>query len=190
MTNNIANIYNSLSDTYEEKYVVGGWDANHYMFDEKIANKRFTESKLTGKIISLGCGSGQDIPICNNPDPINFVGYDVSAGMLRNARKKFPDYTFIEHDCNAMIDTYGDILVSMFGAGNYLGLTKLLEHYNHIRATKAFFILYKEHYVDGIVDAYHIYTKEQIEKELVTFNPVVDDLWPNSNYYVVYWDEV
>ena len=190
MNKKISELYDQMSITYEEKYVTGGWEKNSYMYDEKMANEWFIKSKLSGKIISLGCGSGQDIEICNYPKPSEFIGFDFSNGMLSNARKKFPEYTFINHDCNNMTNSSGDVLVCMFGAGNYIGLNKLLDHYVNINARGAFFILYDENYTDGIVSDYYSYKKSEIYNYLKKFNPVIEKLWDSGNYYVVYWNEL
>jgi ubiquinone/menaquinone biosynthesis C-methylase UbiE len=81
-------IYNDLSETYEEKYVAGGFQ-NSYMIDEFHAKTWWLWSRLKGRIVSLGVGSGQDIEILGHPDPADFTGYDISEGMLANARQKF-----------------------------------------------------------------------------------------------------
>lgn len=182
---NIDKAYDAAAVWYEEKYVNGGWENNIYMKDEKDAWQYWSMLNLSGKIVSLGCGSGQDIPILDMPNPNNFEGYDISQGMLDNAKIKFPDYSFTHHDCNKMIDTTADILVSIFGTANYLGIDTLLQHYNHMNCKHAFFVFYDENYVDGIIDTYYGYTKEQLEKAFEQFNPDVRKL--NNNYYIVAW---
>jgi SAM-dependent methyltransferase len=99
-TNHAETIYDEISKTYEEKYVAGGFQ-NSYMVDEFHAKTWWLWSRLKGRIVSLGVGSGQDIEILGHPDPADFTGYDISEGMLANARQKFPAYAdrLIHHDC-------------------------------------------------------------------------------------------
>ena len=184
--NQVADIYNKLSETYEQKYILSD-DAIKYLSDESNARKHWRDSGLSGRIISLGCGSGQDIEILDFPD--FWTGYDISRGMIANGEYKFPTYNFIEHDCNEMIFGTADILVCMFGAANYLGVDKLLEHYKHLGCHGAFFVFYNENYNDGIFDEYFRYTKADLEDAFNKYSPKVCPLAEGSNYYVVWWNE-
>lgn len=177
--------YNEASSWYEDKYVQGGWENNPYMKDELEAHKFWMRHGEVGRIISLGVGSGQDIPILNNPHPKTFVGYDFSEGMLANARAKFPDYTFKQADCREMIDDYCDILVSLFGVPNYIGLQKLLVHYHNFNAKHAFFVLYNENYDDGFGEEYYKYTYGELRLFLHMMEATIIPL--NENYYIVKW---
>lgn len=177
--------YDDAAQWYEQKYVEGGWENNPYMKDEYDAHQFWTANGEVGKIISLGCGSGQDIEILGNPDPKTFVGYDFSEGMLANARNKFPAYTFIYQDCKLKIDNTCDILVSMFGTPNYIGLSTLLGHYRKFNAKHAFFVFYAEHYDDGFDESCYKYTKQELQAILKCFNPIIENL--NDNYYIVKW---
>tara|TARA_B100000085_G_scaffold91528_1_gene82730 strand:- start:6780 stop:7001 length:222 start_codon:yes stop_codon:yes gene_type:complete len=73
----------------------------------------------------------------------------------------------------------------MFGTPNYIGLEKLLEHYENFGAKHAFFIFYDENYNDGIGENYHRYTMDHLKDRLSEFNPIVNTL--NENYYMVKW---
>jgi hypothetical protein len=70
-TYHVEAIYNEISETYEEKYVAGGFQ-NSYMVDEFHAKTWWLWSRLKGRIVSLGVGSGQDIEILGHPDPADF----------------------------------------------------------------------------------------------------------------------
>ncbi len=177
--------YDEASEWYEQKYVEGGWETNPYMKDEYDAHKFWLKRKFPGKIISLGVGSGQDIPILNMPHPHYFVGYDISEGMLNNAKKKFPDYKFKLADCSKPINDECNVLVSMFGTPNYIGLPKLLNHYKAFNASHAFFVFYGEWYKDGFDENCYFYAKEQLQLELKEYNPIIEPL--NENYYIVKW---
>lgn len=185
MSDTLRKKYDDASKWYEQKYIDGGWKNNPYMKDEYDAHKFWLKNGEVGKIVSLGVGSGQDIDILGKPDPKTFVGYDISEGMLNNARKKFPGYNFKNADCKVYIDEKCDILVSLFGVPNYIGLSKLLDHYQKMDANHAFFVFYDENYDDGFGEYYHKYTKQELEKVLKAFNPIVEKL--NENYYIVKW---
>ena len=177
----LAQIYDELAFDYDEKYVYG--DNNPYMYDEYAAAAYYKKQNFNGKIISLGCGTGQDVSILDHPHPNNFIGYDISEGMLSKARIKHPEYQFILHDCNKMTGNKGDILVSMFGTPNYIGAGKLWEHYKNIEANHAFFIFYNENYNDGVIKDYYQYSAGQLEEIFIGA-----DLYNlNENYYVVTW---
>jgi trans-aconitate methyltransferase len=181
----IQDKYDAAAAWYEYKYVMGGWENNPYMKDEHDAYKFWQEHGEVGNIISIGVGSGQDIEILGNPDPKTFKGYDISSGMLENARKKFPTHEFIQADCEERLTGDCDILVSMFGAPNYIGISKLLQHYMDFNAKHAFFIIYNEHYDDGFDEYTHKYTQDQLKHYLAWFNPIVQKL--NDDYYIVKW---
>lgn len=185
----VRSAYDKLSKTYEEKYVAGGLD-NKYMIDEWHASEHFARSGITGNIVSLGVGSGQDIEILGHPHHEQFTGYDISKGMLENGRAKFSRYSLLMHDCTQMIpDKTADVLVSMFGAANYLGADKLIEHYEWLGCHAAFFVFYNETYDDDIYTEYHVYDRERLEVEFSRFGATVAPLFDGSNYYVVWWNE-
>lgn len=175
----IKQIYDDIAESYDEKYVVDR--SSSYMFDEFIAGLWWSAYGAEGRILSLGCGTGQDVEILNNPK--DFVGLDISNKMLEKAREKFPDYSFIQHDCNELIDLEADVLVSMFGTPNYIGINKLKEHMKHTGAKNAFFVFYDENYQDGVAEHY-TYNVDELKE---AFNGKVSPLHlkGKSNYNVV-----
>lgn len=188
---NLEKIYDELSVDYEEKYIQG--ENNPYMRDEVNAlNMWLVANFPKGRIASLGVGSGQDIKITDNPNIQNFIGFDVSNKMMENGRKKYPGYQFVKHDCNEPIpESFGqfDILVSMFGTANYIGVESLLMQYKHCGCRSAFFVFYAPIYDDGIVDECFMYSLLELEELFQEYNPKVCYLPENKNYIVVYWHE-
>lgn len=178
----ISEKYDLISVDYDEKYVEG--DNNPYMHDERLAARHYRQLNKIGRIVSLGCGTGQDVQILGYPNPNYFTGYDISEGMLQKAVQKYPDYHFTKQDCSVNIDVKCDILVSIFGTPNYIGAEKLLEHYENMEASHAFFIFYAEHYNDGVIENYHKYTRDEL-RNYFGREPV--PLEKGSNYYVVSW---
>jgi predicted TPR repeat methyltransferase len=193
MVKDTQQIYDEIASEYDAKYVEG--DNNPYMFDEMMAGSHFKLSLIfniqdesqcpNNKIISLGCGTGQDVEILGNPQ--YFVGYDISEEMLKVARKKFPHQNFIQRDCSELIDTNGDILVSIFGTPNYIGPDMLKKHYEHMGCKHGFFVFYNEDYKDGVVPEYHVTSEDSLKESFKEYSPRVLPLYTNSNYYVVAW---
>ncbi len=178
--NNIEQVYDDMSVCYDKVYVDG--EDNTYLRDERIAAEWYKKIDRSGRIVSLGCGTGQDVSILDYPT--DFTGYDISEGMLKSAKKKFPNLEFKHSNCMLPIDDQCDILVSIFGTPNYIGAYSLLKHYKRMNAKHAFFVFYNEHYTDGVIETYHRYTRKEL---IEIFNCEVHDLETNSNYYVVQW---
>ena len=194
-------IYDELAKTYDDTYVEG--EDNKYMKDERLAFEAYQmlnapKSGFDGKIISLGCGTGQDIDILDFPLPSNFVGIDISSEMLKKAQAKHPHHTFVRNDLSETfrrnIDTLhlrGDRLVSMFGTPNYIGIGMLTKHYKDFGCKSAFFIFYNSEYDDGVVDKYYSYTHADLHHAFKHVNPYIFDLKresdDTSDYIVVMW---
>jgi ubiquinone/menaquinone biosynthesis C-methylase UbiE len=185
MKPHIEKVYDDLSKLYDSKYVssISGLE---YMKDEFQAESHFKQEigwRNAGFIYSLGCGTGQDISITKARSN-KFVGFDISLGMIKEARSKFPKYRFIKHDCNEMIvfHTKCDTLVSMFGTPNYLGISKLREHINFLKPKQCFFVFYDEHYKDGIHDAYST-NFNTLENGFIGYKPRIRKL--RNNYLSV-----
>jgi len=193
MVNKVREIYDTLADRYDEKYVNDR--ESSYMKDEADAAFIYAKAERAilgfgNGVISLGCGTGQDIEICGHPE--TFIGFDISPNMLKKAEEKFhnpPNYRFIYHDCNTIYRGsfhLGNTLVSMFGTPNYIGIDMLYKHYITFKCRHAFFVFYNELYKDGVVDNY----------QKTSFNDLMNAFpWArvrsldvvSSNYYAVYW---
>ncbi len=189
MKSKIEEKYDALSTTWEAHYVAGGPENNPFMYDEMIVRQLFEACHFTGRIVSLGCGAGQDIEMAGFPEPERYEGYDISEGMLKNAREKFPRYRFYHHDCEELIDTKADILLSAFGVPNYIGAPRLIEHYQHMSCSAAFLVFYHESYDDKVIEEYSKYTKNDLEHIFKTYGATVQPLYDGANYYVVSWQE-
>jgi SAM-dependent methyltransferase len=170
---------------YENKYVVGGWGINPWGDDESAACEIWKSNKVDGRIVSLGCGSGQDIRILDFPDKDKFVGYDISEKMLSNAAKKHSGYTYKIQDCSVGFKENCDVLFSVFGTPNYIGTEKLIEHYKSFKASSAFFVFYAEWYNDGFDTDYYQYTVEDLSNIFKDYDPEIIPI--RNNYICVRW---
>lgn len=184
-------VYDNLASTYDQKYVSG--ENNPYMADEaevaRIWKKQpfSKESYLSNRrILSLGCGTGQDIEILGYPDPERYVGVDISNEMLNKAREKFSDYTFIQEDVNTNTEDFPpqcEILVSMFGVPNYIQLHRMWQIYTITNAEHAFLVYYKSTYRDGVIDHFD-YPIGEMRAFYKKYNPTFEMF---GNYVVCSW---
>lgn len=88
-----------------------------------LAEPRLTEiaRELTAgkRVLDLACGNGRWI---ERLEPAAYVGLDLSAAMLGQARRRFADSNFVRGDMSALPFAEGsfDTVISMFGAMGHL----------------------------------------------------------------------
>ncbi len=88
---------------------------------------------LAGRVLDLGCGTGLLLDWCKEWIPPScYVGLDVSAGMVAEAKRKHPGYTFMQFDLDEQDDApWGklatsvrdrafDSIVALFAVPSYL----------------------------------------------------------------------
>lgn len=97
-------------------------------YDRFFERAILAEPRLTGiareltankRVLDLACGNGRWI---ERLDPSSYVGLDLSAAMLGQARGRFPDSNFVRGDMSALpfaADSF-DVVISMFGAMGHL----------------------------------------------------------------------
>lgn len=84
--------------------------------DKILFSKLIEKVDLRGKIIAdIGCGTGRHWPEILIHEPLQLRGYDVSVGMLKKLKEKFPEAMAIKtHDdlLTDLPDRSCDILIS------------------------------------------------------------------------------
>lgn len=117
-----------IEDLYDE--VAPEYD--HFHVDAKsLAENRYVEAFLARwlrpkeRVVDLGCGTGLLLDLVHVP-PEQYVGVDLSGGMLERARQKHPGHTFIQADIQQPIPgleagTF-QAAVSLFGSMSYCAL--------------------------------------------------------------------
>jgi len=117
----VEKIYDMIADDYENDYS-----------DERVGNlveaenafiKELMPYKGKGNLIDCGCGTGLLLDLIQIHKK-NYVGLDISKGMLDIAAKKNKDYSFIHEDVFTHKNKY-DFCISMFAITDVFG-TKML----------------------------------------------------------------
>lgn len=86
-----AEIYDGLADGYDAHFQ----DAVSIAENEAIFH--WINGILSGKVCDIGCGTGLALEYLNIP-PDQYIGVDISSGMLDRAQRKFPDHRFVRAD--------------------------------------------------------------------------------------------
>jgi len=73
-------------------------ELSHKPADCKILDVIIERSQGQGPICDLGCGPGQVARYLRDHGVSEVIGVDISAGMVREARRLNPDVTFLEAD--------------------------------------------------------------------------------------------
>jgi len=95
-------IKSKITTPVTEKGVVEAydlWAPNHdkrpgnlmLYLDEKLFEGLLQDLALKGKLVAdIGCGTGRQWPAILNKQPAALAGFDVSAGMLKKLKEKYP----------------------------------------------------------------------------------------------------
>lgn len=111
----IGAAYSGVAADYDDHYQDAVSEAeNKLIFD-------FLRQALPqGRIVDLGCGTGlalDHLKIATR----NYVGADISDGMLKVARRKHPEHEFVQADMTELPfgDASFDAAISLFGPPSY-----------------------------------------------------------------------
>lgn len=136
----MKNIYGDFSEYYD----LLGW--NQFARNSAVRLQSFF--KLRGDkpraILDLACGSGE-LEWALRASDIKFTGVDISPGMIKVARKKFPGGDFIVGDAATIrMKKKFDMALLLFDSANHMSsLSQLLKVFRNARrhlAPNGFFI--------------------------------------------------
>lgn len=158
----------SLSEKYNEaapSYDAGYRETINYV-EEWIIGERVNELRPLGRVLSLGCGTGHDITMCQL-EPEGFLGADISTGMLAQAQNKYPGYGFVQKDARTPFKGSWDTVLAIFGLVNYVGLDVVLARFKEVEASKLFMVMFAPQYAPSIVNTeLHHYSAHQVREKL------------------------
>ena len=165
----IEAIYNKLAPEYDSRYRL----TKHYV-EEAIISGLLCDVLDVGSIESIldfGCGTGNMITVGELPAS-SYLGVDVSLGMLKVARENYPDYQFQHRDIvNKNIGKF-ELILSIFGQANYIGIEDWANTIKLNKANDGKFIsvmysnCYKPEYVNGEAKQY---TAQQVSDCLLDY---------------------
>ncbi|RKR83540.1 ubiquinone/menaquinone biosynthesis C-methylase UbiE [Mucilaginibacter gracilis] len=79
--------YNLWAENYDDQP-----DNLMFYLDQLVFNEFMPDIELRGKVIAdMGCGTGRHWPFLFQNKPAKLTGYDISEGMLKRLKLKFPD---------------------------------------------------------------------------------------------------
>jgi hypothetical protein len=183
----LERLYDEIAKEYDKEYQQEKWQQ-----DEIQTAKHLRLLQPYGNVLSLGCGTGQDIVIGDFKND-QFTGIDNSVNMLKCALEKFPGYKFAKWDCSETFDVRADTVVSLFGTINYVGLESFIDQIIKSKATSFFGVMFSPRYKPSLGSEFcTYYTLPQIE-QLFTNNGfackvlgLFDDIdFADNDYWVI-----
>ena len=169
----VEHAYDEVAKKYDHHHV----DAKSLAENRHIARYLAARIEPGQTVVDLGCGTGLLLELCRVA-PADYVGLDISTGMLEQARRKHPEYRFLKGDLQArnedIPDGSADLVVSLFGSPSYCDLSKVtLEVRRMLRAGGHFFLMFcsplyvhRETYITKSTNLLIPYTRRDIEAVL------------------------
>ena len=119
----VASSYDAIADVYDTFYS----DPLSKSEDTQVFHE-LTPDFLTGRVLDLGCGTGWLLDH-NRISTSQYLGLDISSGMLEKAKKKHPRHKFILGDMTSSVsgqwsDNIPQVfqtIVSVYGCLSYCG---------------------------------------------------------------------
>ena len=159
----VEKIYDMIANDYENDYS-----------DDRVGNvveaenafiKEMMPYKGLGSLIDCGCGTGLLLDLIDVKKE-NYVGLDISKGMLNIARQKNPNYKFIHDDVFNHKEKY-DFCIALFAVTDVFG-TEMLSKSKDLLTEKGMFV---GTFInsDGPYKKLHCFEKNGIEYEPIAY---------------------
>ena len=143
-------IYEAIAKDYDKLYRKN----RHIAEDTALARiiNAYIERLSPRSILDIGCGTGAIIARLNLSRTV-YTGVDISGSMIAQARLKYPEHNFIVGNAISINVPY-ELIISNYGAINYIETRALHEWLNHISVDcKTNFVF--SAYTDKYRPAYH-----------------------------------
>ena len=187
MAKTMAAWYNEVAPGYDAEYQV-----KKYRLDEERTAQLLREIEPSGFIICQGIGTGQDYEMID-PSPEDLVlGLDISEEMLKRAKEKFPLLQTQLWDCSNVYPANADVIVSLYGTINYVGLESFINQIRASGAKKFCGVMFSPEYLPPLAPEYvKHYSLEDIEEMFETsgvdykIDPLFGKHFVRQNYWVI-----
>lgn len=153
-------MYEKFAQYYDSLYKWKDYEAESRKIRALIKKHNTSRGK---EMLDVACGTGNHVQYLKKS--FNITGIDIDSDMLRIARKKFKDITFICDDMRTFrINKQYDVIVCLFGAiahlKTYRNLEKTIYNFsNHLKTGGVVIIepfVSPELYIDNLMDAYTV----------------------------------
>ena len=132
--------------------------------DEAIFSSLLNSVAITNKtVVDVGCGTGRHWNKIFQQRPLQLTGYDVSDGMLKMLKTKFPDADFHKLSGNQLshtADNTTDILISTLTIAHIKNIGAALQEWNRVLKVGA----------DILITDYHPAILKQGGKRTFSYN--------------------
>jgi SAM-dependent methyltransferase len=114
-TIDVASNYDMFAESYDGTYT----DAVS-RYERAVLRVLLTRYLKVGTILDLGCGTGMFLDLGFRPDPDQYLGVDISEGMLGVARRKHPEYRFLREDFSSATLPPSDNVIALNAPFSYV----------------------------------------------------------------------
>jgi SAM-dependent methyltransferase len=118
----LTKIYDLEASIYDGRYL----SALNATEDDIVAEFLRHFYKGGCRVLDIGCGTGA-APFLAGLHARDYVGVDLSREMIDVAQSKLPDHTFKRADADKFDGGLFDLVVSVYGPLNYIGLDPYLQ---------------------------------------------------------------
>ncbi|WP_184549168.1 class I SAM-dependent methyltransferase [Mucilaginibacter sp. FT3.2] len=104
--------------------------------DEKLFATLLKGLEIKGKqVADIGCGTGRQWPALFNKQPAGLTGFDVSGGMLKKLKEKYPSASISQITDNLFADTPDasfDVIVSTLTVAHIADIEEALQAWSRL----------------------------------------------------------
>lgn len=128
--------YNEICKDYDSHYSGLAYEKE----DEELLSK----IEIKGSLLDIGCGTGL---LLKYVSPLEYLGIDISAGMLSIAKERYPARNFLNTSIEHFYKTGFDTIVSLYGSMSYVGENQFLRIKDMLNpGGSAYLVYYSEGY--------------------------------------------